>query len=480
MNMNVKKMAAVFLIAVAGGAVALGLSRAFEQRTHLVSSVRPEIPVHQASYIAMPGDVPGFEDAAAISIHAVVHIRTEFQKKSMVYDDFFNFFNFGQPNMREQNIPIEGMGSGVIISPDGYIVTNNHVVQEANTITVTLNDKRVYKATIVGTDPSTDLALIKIDEKGLPFLTYGNSDDVKIGQWVLAVGNPFNLTSTVTAGIVSAKARNINILGEQGAIESFIQTDAAVNPGNSGGALVNTSGQLIGINAAIASGTGYYTGYSFAIPVNIVKKVVTDFMNTGKLQRAYLGVYYREIDDEVARDKGLTEIKGIYVDDIVAGGAAAKAGIQKGDVITQVGAMPVNSKSELLEIIGQHNPNDVVAVNISRDGKASVVNVTLQGEEAQTAMVTGNKVVIHGATFEQASPGELQRFGLNSGFKITRLEPGKLKSAGINEGFIIVAIDREPVRSLNDLKDALTSKRGGVLIEGLYPNGLRAYYGIGL
>jgi serine protease Do len=480
MNMNLKKIAAIFLIAVAGGAVALGLSRVFEKKTHLVSSIQPTIPVRQASIVAMPGDVPGFEDAAAISIHAVVHIKTEFQKKSMVYDDYFNFFNFGQPNLREQNVPIEGMGSGVIISPDGFIVTNNHVVQEANTITVTLNDKRVYKATIVGTDPSTDLALIKIDEKGLPFLTYGNSDDVKIGQWVLAVGNPFNLTSTVTAGIVSAKARNINILGEQGAIESFIQTDAAVNPGNSGGALVNTSGQLIGINAAIASGTGYYTGYSFAIPVNIVRKVVTDFMNTGRLQRAYLGVYYREIDDEVARNMGLNEIRGIYVDKIVPGGAAEKAGIRQGDVITSLGTMPVNSKSELQEVIGQHNPSDIVAVTIYRDGKEITMNATLLGEESQAELVADNGVVIRGATFEQATPGELQRFGLRNGYKITRLEPGKLKSAGINEGFIVVAIDHQPIQSIEDLKKAFGTKNGGVLIEGMYPNGMKVFYGIGL
>ena len=207
----------------------------------------------------------------------------------------------------------------MIISPDGYIVTNNHVVQDADNITVTMNDKREFKASLIGADESTDLALIKIEEKNLPFLSYGNSDDVKIGQWVLAVGNPFNLTSTVTAGIVSAKARDINILGSKGAIESFIQTDAAVNPGNSGGALVNTKGELIGINAAIASGTGSYVGYSFAIPVNIVKKVVEDYMKYGKIQRAYLGIYYQEITDQVAKDKGLKDIQGVYVEDIVDG-----------------------------------------------------------------------------------------------------------------------------------------------------------------
>jgi serine protease Do len=479
--MNMKRFVAVFLIALAGGAVALGLSKVFDNRTpHLRSSIEPTIPVREAGYSPAAGNLPDFEQAAAISIHAVVHIRTEFERKSVVYDDFFDFFNFGTPNLQERSMPLEGWGSGVIISPDGYIVTNNHVVQEANKIMVTLNDKREYSATIVGTDPSTDLALIRIDEKNLPFMTYGNSDDVKIGEWVLAVGNPFNLTSTVTAGIVSAKARNINILGSQGAIESFIQTDAAVNPGNSGGALVNTSGQLVGINAAIASGTGYYTGYSFAIPVNIVKKVVEDFMKFGKIQRAYIGVYYREIDDPFAKDKGLNEIRGIYVDDVVKGGAADKAGIQKGDVLVHVGNSNVNSKSELLEVMGQHNPGDVVPVVVSRDGNELTMNVTLQDEDTQMAVTSENRMMIHGATFEPLTQDELNRFGLDTGYKITRLDPGKLKNAGIKEGFIVVAVDRKQVRSLNDLKEALASGKGGVLIEGVYPNGLRAYYGIGL
>jgi serine protease Do len=479
--MNMKRFVAVFLIALAGGAMALGLSKIFDTRSvRLHSSVEPTVPVREVSFSPVAGNLPDFEQAAALSVHAVVHIRTQFERKSGVYDDFFDLFNFGGPGYQQRSMPLEGMGSGVIISPDGYIVTNNHVVQEANKISVTLNDKREYSASIVGTDPSTDLALIRIDEKNLPYMTYGNSDDVKIGEWVLAVGNPFNLTSTVTAGIVSAKARNINILGSQGAIESFIQTDAAVNPGNSGGALVNTSGQLVGINAAIASGTGYYTGYSFAIPVNIVKKVVDDFMKYGKIQRAYIGVYYREIDDQFAKDKGLSEIKGIYVDDVVKDGAAQKAGIQKGDVMLHVGNSTVNSKSELLEVMGQHNPGDVVPVVVSRNGKEMSMNVTLQNEDTQLAATAETKVMIQGATFEPLTQNELNRYGLESGFKITRLEPGVLKSVGIKEGFIVVAVDRQQVRSLNELRDLLATGRGGVLLEGVYPNGQRGYYGFGL
>ena len=476
-----KKIVGIFLIALAGGAVAIGLYKIFEKKQAPYSySSQYRIPVSKTEYMSgVPFNEPDLETAAAMSVHAVVHVKTEFQRRSSVYDDFFDFFNNGQ-QFRGQMNPLTAFGSGVIVSPDGYIVTNNHVVQDADNITVTLNDKRVFKASLIGADPSTDLALIKIDEKNVPFLSYGNSDDVKIGQWVLAVGNPFNLTSTVTAGIVSAKARDINILGSQGAIESFIQTDAAVNPGNSGGALVNTKGELIGINAAIASGTGSYVGYSFAIPVNIVKKVVDDYMKYGKIQRAYLGIYYHEIDDQFAKDKGLRDIEGIYVEDLVEGGAAAESGIKKSDVIVKIENSPVNSKSEMLEVIGQHNPGDKISLVVIRDGKTLEIPVVLQSEGGTLAVIKDDKILIHGATFQRASADELKRFNIENGFKIIRLENGLLKNAGIREGFIVVLIDRQVIRSSQDLKDALTSKKGGVLLEGLYPNGLRAYYGIGL
>ncbi len=477
-----KRIAGFFLVALMGGMVSLGMYKLFEKKQIFVES-RPEgIPIRQVSYNPSASfNQPDFEAAAAISVHAVVHIKSEFQKKSLVYDDFFQFFNFGgRPQPREYISPYSAMGSGVIISPDGYIVTNNHVVQEATAITVTLNDKRVYQATIVGTDPSSDLALIKIEESGLPFLTYGNSDDVRIGEWVLAVGNPFNLTSTVTAGIVSAKARNINILGSQGAIESFIQTDAAVNSGNSGGALVNTKGELIGINAAIASGNGYYTGYSFAIPVNIVRKVVDDFMKFGKIQRAYLGIYYREIDDQFAREKGFTDLRGIYVDDVVEGGSADQSGIRKGDVILKIDNTPVNGKSELMEVIGQKNPGNKVNVVVHRGNQEVEIPLTLQSEDAKLAYVKDDKVMILGATFQALTGEEKQKFRTQYGFKVVSLDNGKLKTAGIKPGFILLTVDREPVRTVSGLKDALSSRNGGVLIEGIYPNGLRAYYGIGL
>jgi len=477
-----KRIAGIFLIALLGGAVSLGLYKTFEKKQYFLNSRPVGIPISQVSYNPSAAfNQPDFEAAAAISVHAVVHIKSEFQKKSLVYDDFFEFFNFGgRPQPREYSTPYTAMGSGVIVSQDGYIVTNNHVVQDATDVTVTLNDKREYKATITATDPSTDLALIKIDEQGLPFLTYGNSDDVKIGEWVLAVGNPFNLTSTVTAGIVSAKARDINILGSQGAIESFIQTDAAVNSGNSGGALVNTRGELIGINAAIASGNGYYTGYSFAIPVNIVKKVVADFMKFGKIQRAYLGIYYREIDDQFAKEKKFTDLRGIYVNDVVEGGPASIAGIKSGDVIVRIDNMPVNGKAELMELIAQKNPGDKVSVTVNRDGKELELSLTMQSEDSKALVENGGKLILQGATFEPLTEKEKARYHLDYGFKITSLTSGKLKNAGISTGFILLTVDRKPLRTTQDLRESLSDHQGGVLIEGLYPNGLRAYYGIGL
>ncbi len=476
-----KKYIGLFLMAVLGGIVSLGLYQAFEKKNTTNYPDPQGIPVQQVALYGpgAPGNLPDFETAASISVHAVVHIKSEFQKKSLVYDDFFSFFNYGQSAPREYVSPYSAMGSGVIVSANGYIVTNNHVVQDAVDITVTLNDKRVYKATVVGTDPGTDLALIRIEENNLPFLAYGNSDDVKIGEWVLAVGNPFNLTSTVTAGIVSAKARDINILGSKGAVESFIQTDAAINPGNSGGALVNTRGELIGINAAIASGTGYYTGYSFAIPVNIVKKVVDDFAKFGKIKRVWLGVYYREIDDQFAKDKGLSSLSGVYIDDVVSGGSAEKAGIQKGDIIISIQSKPVNGKSELMEAVSQMSPGDEISVSVLREGKQIDLQVKMVSESStQTVAVEGNKLTLYGATFEPLGETEKARYRLSHGFKITRVEPGKFSQAGLKAGFILVNVDNRPITSIGALKEALTSNKNGVQIDGLYPNGMRAFYGL--
>ena len=362
------------------------------------------------------------------------------------------------------------------------MVTNNHVVQQADKINITLNDKRSYKARVIGLDPSTDLALLKIEDKGLPFLTFGNSDSVKVGEWVLAVGNPFNLTSTVTAGIVSAKARNINILGSNTAIESFIQTDAAVNRGNSGGALVNIQGKLVGINAAIASRTGYYTGYSFAIPASIVKKVVKDLKDYGKVQRAVLGVSIADVNAKIAEKLDLNDLNGVLVEGVVDGLAADKAGIQAGDVITHINDKALNSSSELLESIGMHRPGDKIEVKYIHQNKKQEVKLQLTDMNGKTKLISAEEIATAelGADFSKVDKSLKQKLNIENGVQVEKVGKGILGKAGIKDSFIITKIDQKTVHSPQDIKDILKDKKGGVLIEGVYPNGVKAYYGVGL
>ena len=317
-----------------------------------------------------------FTQAAEMSVGAVVHVKTKYNVYGKQYVDPFYQFFFGRPQQQPQQ-QAQASGSGVILSEDGYIVTNNHVIAQANEIEVVLNDKRSFTAQLIGTDPNTDIALLKIDATGLPTLQMGNSDDLKIGEWVLAVGNPFNLTSTVTAGIVSAKARNINILDADMKIESFIQTDAAVNPGNSGGALVNTRGELVGINTAIASQTGSYAGYAFAVPTSIVQKVVADLRQYGSVQRALLGIRMLDITSDVQQYYGLKSLEGVYIAEVVPGSAAEKAGVASGDVLIAVDGTAVNSSSELQEKIARHNPGDGVTLTVLRDNARKDLHVTL-------------------------------------------------------------------------------------------------------
>lgn len=325
-------------------------------------------------------------DAAENSVNAVVYIKTEFTQKTSIWDDFFggtiweNFFGSMSPSL----YPVQAAGSGVIVSPDGYIVTNNHVVADAVKTTITLNDKREYAGTIVGTDPSADLALIKIDADDLPYLKFADSDSLRLGQWVLAVGNPMNLTSTVTAGIISAKARQLEISGKGATEESYLQTDAAVNSGNSGGALVNAEGRLVGINTAIASGNGYYTGYSFAIPSNIVKKIYDDLKLYGKVQKAYLGISIVELTANLAKEYGLDDVKGIYVAEVEDDGAAAKNGFQEGDVIKSIDDKPVNSLAEVRGVLKTKSPGDKVVVKFVREKANLSKVVTLLNSEGTT------------------------------------------------------------------------------------------------
>lgn len=443
-------------------------------------SVQPEMPsIHQTRLAAMPTEI-SFVEAAENSVNAVVHIRTEMRTRTTTYDDFFGSLReylYGSPFHNNQQRNVVGFGSGVVLSADGYIVTNNHVVEGADKIEVTFNDKRKMTAEVVGTDPTTDIALIKVDGRNLPFLAFGNSDEVKVGEWVLAVGNPFNLTSTVTAGIVSAKARNINILGNRSSIDSFIQTDAVINRGNSGGALVNTSGELIGINAAIASRTGVYEGYSFAIPGNIVRKVVDDIIRFGEPQRAFIGVEIREMDEELANKSGEENIRGVYVARVTENGGAAEAGIKSGDVILEVNKRPVNSLSQLLEAVGQYRPGDVVEILTLRNGKTRLVNVKLRNQDGNTQTQTREASFFNkdlGATLARLSQNEKNELSIRSGLRVIDVREGVLRRGGIGKDFIILQINGTPTDSREDLESALNSGRSRtVRVQGMYPNGMR-------
>ncbi|MCB0769389.1 MAG: trypsin-like peptidase domain-containing protein [Flavobacteriales bacterium] len=425
-----------------------------------------------------------FTFAAENTVNAVVHVTTETAVN--VRDPFADFF-WGYRAPQQQQLR-QGAGSGVIVTQDGYIVTNNHVVDGADRIRVHLNDNRMFDGKVIGRDPSTDLALLKIDAVDLATVPYGNSDDVRVGEWVLAVGNPMNLTSTVTAGIVSAKARNINLLQYDASrdifpIESFIQTDAAVNPGNSGGALVNTNGELVGINTAIASSTGQYAGYSFAVPVNIVQKVAKDLLEFGSVQRAYIGVSIRDMDQALADETRTGRIRGVYVNGLTDGGAAQKAGMRPGDVIIKVGSIEVNNVTQLQEQVGKFRPGNRVPVTILREGEEQVFDMTLRGREGTTVAAVETKTPVSkalGAEFQMASPEELRALRLEHGVKVTTINAGILRSSGIREGFIITSVDQVLVKDPAQLERILASKRGGVLVEGVYPNGTRAYYGLGL
>lgn len=418
-----------------------------------------------------------FTFAAEKTVHGVVHIQCETTVQSVFYDDFFSFLL--PPQSRERSY--QTSGSGVIISEDGYVITNNHVVQDAETINVVLNDKRSFVARLVGNDPSSDLAVIKIEADGLEPLQFGNSDEVKIGEWVLAVGNPFNLTSTVTAGIVSAKARNINILGNKmsnAPIESFIQTDAAVNPGNSGGALVNLKGELVGINTAIASSTGSYTGYSFAIPSNIVRKVTSDLIQYGMTQKANIGVHFAEMDSKLAEVKGIKSVRGIYIGYVIKDGAADKAGIKDGDIITSIDGKSVNSNAEFNEVLAQHSPGDVVKVAIERDGKPFYFDVTLFNSMGNTDIIRNDTEAaeqILGGSFREVNDKEKQQYGISKGIVIEKAGKSPFARLGIKNGFIITSIDKKVNISIEDIRQ-LEKKKGKLIVEGFYPNDSRTYY----
>lgn len=439
--------------------------------------------------------------AAEKALPAVVHIKYVQNSKVQTVDvqedpfsDFFGPFGFfgnpeqgnGRQKRRVQTPKKEATGSGVIISPDGYIVTNNHVVNGADELTVTLNDNREYSARIIGTDPNTDLALIKVNGKNLPTLPIGDSDNLKVGEWVLAVGNPYNLSSTVTAGIVSAKARSMGGEGSNGPqISSFIQTDAAINPGNSGGALVNAKGELVGINAMLYSQTGSYSGYGFAIPTTIMVKVVDDLKKYGTVQRAVLGIRggdvlnYINAQKDEKKDVDLGTNEGVYVAEVTEGSSASAAGIVKGDVITEADGKKITKMSELQELLSKKRPGEKVTLTYLHNKSKHSKTVTLKNAQGNTKVIKTADLDVLGASFRPVTEQQKKEFDLTFGLEVTKVEKGAIKSGGIEQGFIMLYANDTPLKSLSDLqelvKSASTSQDPVLIIKGIWPSGKRDY-----
>ncbi|MCR5455788.1 MAG: Do family serine endopeptidase [Bacteroidales bacterium] len=488
-NMNIKTMAIMLALGMAGGIAGYALTGSITNKTNHndAQAISQDSGAHAQFASNMPtyftsATPTEFTSAAEKCIDGVVHVKTMYQQQGssqQEYADLFHYF-FGIPDQQIQSQPQQASGSGVIISKDGYIVTNNHVIENSTSIEVVLNDRRSYEATLIGRDPQTDIALLKIEADSLTAIPFGNSDNLKVGEWVMAIGNPFNLTSTVTSGIVSAKARNLNILERKGAIESFIQTDAAVNPGNSGGALVNTDGQLVGINTAIFSQTGNFAGYAFAVPVSIVQKVIADLMEFGTVQRAMLGIMVSDVTPEVAKENKLAKINGVYVNEVSELSAAADAGIQKGDVILSINDKPTNSIAQLQEAVSQFRPGNTATVKYSRNGEVSTTQVTFKNPENNTSVTTRKAMDLLGATFESLSEEDLDELGLRYGVQVTDLESGKMMSAGIRKGLIITQINNTAIKTVDDIEKVIENTKGGVYIEGMYPNGRPAYYAFGM
>ena len=496
MNMNFKTMAAVVAISATTAIVSVwGVSKftAYQQAGIQDPSKLPFNYVGFNNNNA-PGVAVDFTPAATTAVPAIVHIKTKTKERQISgggsggsrgrnpFSDFFgedfgDFFGGGPRVMPEQR----ASGSGVIITEDGYIVTNNHVIDGSDEINVTLGNKKSYKATLIGADPSTDIAVIKIEAKGLPYLIYGNSDDAKLGQWVLAIGYPLSLDATVTAGIISAKSRSIDINRKQSdrPVESFIQTDAAVNPGNSGGALVNTTGELIGINSAIASPTGSYAGYSYAIPVNIVKKIVTDIVKFGTVQRAFIGINFlpENVTDEqkLAYEKefgiSIKEGEGVFVTDVPANGAAAIAGIKKYDIITKIDGIKITSGPELQEQVAKRKPGDKVAITYKRAGKESTVTLTLKNKVGNTDIVKNTSIIEKlVGTFENLDKKVAAANEVEGGVVVKKVGEGLLKKSRMQDGFVIISVNGSEIKSLEELKEILAKIKSGVVrLEGFYP-----------
>ena len=425
-------------------------------------------------------EYPDFTYAAESAVDAVVYVKVTVKDvtrtaPSSIFDFFFGYE--GTPRERER----VGSGSGVIIRPDGYIVTNNHVIEGASKIEVTLNNNKTFEAQLIGTDPATDVALIKIDAQGLPVVPFGDSDNLRLGEWVLAIGSPYDLRSTITAGIVSAKGRSMPNYDGEFKIESFIQTDAAVNPGNSGGALVDKAGNLVGINTAIVSQTGSYTGYSFAIPSNIVRKIVSDLIDFGSVRRAMLGVTMRPMDDKLAKELKLSSPNGVYIVEVLKGSAADEAGIKVGDVIVAVDSVKVRNASAVQEQVNRFHPGDRTTVTVLRDGKEKVLDVTFKGTAAENGSVDEDgAVAFYGARIKEAPKETLEKLGIDHGVEIVSVGPGKIMDAGVSEGFVMMFVNDQPVSKPQDVMNIIKKSKRAVFVEGMTPYGRVSYFGFGI
>lgn len=504
--MKLTQVAATVLISAATAFASIFVySKYFQPKPDAYFQNSPDdIPVNYARY--MPGTIPNdnltpptdFQQAAKVATPGVVHIKVKInprqlnnnlQKRRSILEEFFGEDFDDEGSGRRYYVPGQmASGSGVLISNDGYIVTNNHVVDDADEISVTLSNNRTYPAKVIGTDPNTDLAVIKVSATNLPYLLYGDSDDVQVGQWVLAVGYPLNLETTVTAGIVSAKSRAIGInRNRRSAIESFIQTDAAVNQGNSGGALINTAGELIGINAAIASPTGAYAGYSYAIPVNLVKKVVNDLMKFGSVQRAYLGIEYSDparMSEQALQELDMTrDLPGIKVLGVPPTGAAAAAGIKQGDIITKINGASTTSVPELMEQLSRYKPGDKISIGYLRNNKEYTTNATLRNAEGNMDIVKAGILELLGAEMSALNADVAERLEIDGGVVVTNINGGLIKKqTSMKASFIILKVNNVRVKSVEALKNALQDKKQ-VRLEGFYPSDRYAniyYYDIDL
>ena len=487
-----KKVFSFILVALISSAVSIGTFMWLNNNepNHYSSAPEPSVKTYAWPAAFAPASSQAIETdftkAAEEVVHAVVHIKStqmpDQQTRSFYGNPFFDQFFGGQGYSQQPRV---GMGSGVIITKDGYIVTNNHVIKESDELEVTLNDNRTFNAKVIGTDEATDLALLKIEAEDLPIVKMGDSDKLKVGEWVLAVGNPFQLNSTVTAGIVSAKARNVGMSGNMG-IESYIQTDAAVNPGNSGGALVNTKGELVGINTALISETGNYAGCSFAVPSSIVAKVVSDIKQYGNVQRAILGVRISDINEALAKEKNLTTKEGVYIGVVEERGAAMDAGLEEGDVIVGINGVKIKNTGVFQEQISRYRPGDKITVEYIRDGKSNKKEITLRNYKGNTEIIKGTGIEILGAAFKELSDSERREYGLRSGVQVDGIKDGKFREAGIRNGFIILRINDNSVSSAKDVEkiyDNIMKRQSAekvMFIAGIYPNGKTGYYAVNL